>query len=99
MFPPCIPTFHVGYISPSKVYLIAIVSMRQRSWLCMTKRDVTHMECGNTWWKHLSWDGNVMIGRWSEIKSGTFQNTYEMLLTWGWWSHLWKMCQGHHTCA
>jgi len=57
------------------------------------------MECGVTWWEHLSWDWDVMIGCWSEIKSGTLQNTYEMLLTWSWWSHVWKMCQGHHTCA
>jgi len=48
MFPPCIPTFHVGYISLTKVYLIAIVSMRQSSWLCLTKSDVAQMECGDT---------------------------------------------------
>ena len=87
MFLPCIPTFHTGYISLSKVYLIAIVRKRQSSWLYMTKSNVTHMECRDTWWEHLSWDGNVMIGCWSVIKSGTFGNTCEMLLTWSWWSH------------
>jgi len=62
MFPPCIHTLHVGNISLSKVYLTAIVTKRGSSWLCITKIDVTHMECGDTWWEHLSWDGNVMIG-------------------------------------
>jgi len=99
MFPPCIPTLHVGYISLSQVYLIAIMSMRQRSWLCMTKIDITQMECRDIWWEHLSWDWNLIISCWSEMKLGTLRNTYEMFLTWGWWSHVWKMCQGHHTCA
>ena len=40
-----------------------------------------------------------MIGYWSEIKSETLGSTYEMFLTWNQWSHVWKMCQGHHTCA
>ena len=48
MFPPCIYTFHVGYISLSKVYLTVILKKRQSSWLCMTKIDVTHTEYVDT---------------------------------------------------
>jgi len=44
--------------------------MGQSSWLCMTKRDVTQMECEDTWWEHLSWDEH----QWYEPKQ-----QYELL--------------------